>query len=141
MSAIRYELDALRKKFKLEMSKESFFDTIYESVEGVLRIILAILHTNGENWVEHVLDAKGNQMLTEEEKAEFREAGKPLITPILLFFNPSLRGGYTPEEEEELAALEKKQRIVQSSHQRRKRMTNHLSHMVPTIYLNCFCIT
>jgi len=107
MSAIRYELDALRKKFKLEMSKESFFDTIYESVEGVLRMILAILHTHGENWVEHVLDAKGNPMLTEEEKAEFREAGKPLITPILLFFNPSLRGGYTPEEEEELAALEK----------------------------------
>ena len=107
MSAIRYELDALRKKFKLEMSKESFFDTIYESVEGVLRMILAILHTHGENWVEHVLDAKGNQMLTEEEKAEFREAGKPLITPIMLFFNPSLRGGYTPEEEEELATLEK----------------------------------
>ena len=89
------------------MSKESFLTTIYDSVDGVLRMILAILHTNGENWVEHVIDAKGNPLLTEEEKADFREAAKPLIAPILLFFNPSLRGGYTPEEEEELAALEK----------------------------------
>jgi len=110
--ATEYDLEILRRQLGNELSSQFFVTRLHESVDGVLRIMDAIRKTKGEQWVDHVVDANGKELLTPEEKAQFMVAAKPLVPYIIGFFEKKTSGGagtevpsYEPIDVAELADM------------------------------------
>jgi len=91
--ATEYDLEILRRQLGNELSSQFFVTRLHESIEGVLRIIDAIRKTKGEQWVNHVVNADGKELLKPEEKAQFLVAAEPLVPYIVDFFEKKTRGG------------------------------------------------
>jgi len=92
----------IETQIKDELKKENVFEKLYNSTDYILNIINTIVETDGINWASKVMDDKGNNVLTEEEQAQFTSAFQPYINSILSFFgksNESTMGGALTDEQ------------------------------------------
>jgi hypothetical protein len=94
--AKRYNFDQLKDKIDEEFFSENISEKIYQSTNGITRIMNAIVKTKGDNWAAQVLDDQGQPMLNPQEQQKFTEAFQPYISTILNFFgeeHPEIIGG------------------------------------------------
>ena len=52
----RYNYDRLRSEVDHVMKGSHFLPQLYESINNISRIIVAICNTNDDTWIEHVTD-------------------------------------------------------------------------------------
>lgn len=99
---VKYTFEELQNMVNESLLNEEMPNKLYNSVDGISKIIETIIKTNGENWAAHVVNNEGNPLLTKEEQLEFTEAFKPYLQTIIHFFNPDsiyyLEGGNLEEE-------------------------------------------
>jgi len=86
LKGTQYQYNRLREQINNEIKNETFSKNIYESANGISRVIDAIVKTKGENWAAHVLDNKGNPVFTPKEQEQFTVAFQDYIDTILHFF-------------------------------------------------------
>lgn len=79
----------LRKQIDRALTDKDFTTRIFQSVNGVVAVVNAIVQTKGENWATHVVDEKGQPLLTPVEQQRFTEAFSGYIDSILGFFGQS----------------------------------------------------
>jgi hypothetical protein len=79
----------IRKRIDHALTDKDFTNRIVQSVNGVVAVVNAIVETKGENWAVHVVDEKGQPLLTPEEQQRFTEAFSGHIDGILAFFGQS----------------------------------------------------
>ena len=72
---------------------------LYESTNGIAKLMSAIQQTKGEKWTAQVLDKDGQPMLTPEEQQQFTEVFQPYIETIVSFLGDRKTGGQAPSEE------------------------------------------
>jgi len=87
-------IDQIQKEANKLLSGESS-EQLYQSVEGITRLLHAIIKTDGNEWAAHVLNEEGNPLLTPEEQRRFTNLLEPFIPAILSFFKGEQRGGET----------------------------------------------
>jgi len=87
-------IDQIQKEANKLLSGESS-EQLYQSVEGITRLLQAIIKTDGHNWAAQVLNEEGNPLLTPEEQRRFTNLLEPFIPAILSFFKAEQRGGET----------------------------------------------
>jgi hypothetical protein len=94
----RYNFDELREQMNKALLDKNMPKNLYNSTNGISRMLNAIIKTKGEGWTGQVVDENGNQLLSEQEQAQFTEAFKPYLDTILGFFGEDeIRGGaYEP---------------------------------------------
>lgn len=80
----------IETQIKDELKMENVFEKLYNSTDYILNIINTIVETDGINWASKVMDDKGNNVLTEEEQAQFTSSFQPYINSILRFFGKSV---------------------------------------------------
>ena len=78
-----YYYNKLRKDVNSTMRNANFIPDLYQSINGISSIFVAIC--KHENWVDH-LD------VTEKDKRKFHDLFEPYIDSIRSFFNASVRG-------------------------------------------------
>ena len=83
MSGIRYTFEDIKKQFEEVFADENTPNLIYKSMDGICRVIQAIL-TGGTEWTKHVVDENGNPIVIQEQ---FVEVLRDYIDPIHDFFN------------------------------------------------------
>jgi flagellum-specific peptidoglycan hydrolase FlgJ len=84
--AQKYNYQQIRKGVDNAIADKEFTTKLYRSVDGVLKVIDAIVQTKGEGWALQVLDEKGNPMFSKQEQQQFTDAFEPYIANILDFF-------------------------------------------------------
>lgn len=77
---------SVRHQIEETLSNNDFSKNLYESTNGITRILDAILTTKGEDWAAHVVDDQGQPILTEAEQQQFTHAFQDHIYAILAFF-------------------------------------------------------
>ena len=83
MSGIRYTFEGIKEQFEEVFADENTQNLIYKSMDGICRVIQAIL-TGGTEWTKHVVDENGKPMVIQEQ---FIEVLHDYIDPIHDFFN------------------------------------------------------
>jgi hypothetical protein len=95
-----YTFNELRERINDELLNEHMPERLYKSTDGIMRVINAIVKTNGNGWAAQVLNNKGNPLLTNEEQERFTEVFQPYLESIIDFFggDEEIRGGaYKPD--------------------------------------------
>jgi len=64
-----------------------------ESVDSLIRMVQAIVKTEGNGWATHAIDQEGNPLLTAEEQIQFTKLLEPYVPSILSFFTGKMEGG------------------------------------------------
>lgn len=82
----RYTFEELREKINNELVNEHLLEKIYKSTNGILKVINAIVKTNGHNWTAHVLDNEHKPLLTPDEQIKFKNIFQPYVESIIDFF-------------------------------------------------------
>lgn len=77
---------SVRHQIEETLANKDFSKNLYESSNGISRILDAILATKGEDWAAHVVDDQGQPMLTEAEQQQFTHAFQDHVYGILAFF-------------------------------------------------------
>uniref|UniRef100_A0A6C0KR06 Uncharacterized protein n=1 Tax=viral metagenome TaxID=1070528 RepID=A0A6C0KR06_9ZZZZ len=85
-------IDQIQKEANKLLSGETS-EQLYQSVEGITRLLQAIIKTDGNHWAAHVVDTEGNPVLTPEEQRRFTNLLEPFVPAILSFFKAEQRGG------------------------------------------------
>jgi hypothetical protein len=99
----RYTFEQLREQINNELLSEHMPERLYKSTDGIMRVINAIVKTNGENWAVQVLNNEGNPLLSKQEQTQFTDAFEPYIGSIIDFFGDEstddiIQGGaYSPD--------------------------------------------
>ena len=97
--AQRYNFDELREQMNKALLDKNMSQNLYKSTNGISRVLDSIVKTKGDGWSGQVFDENGNQLLSEQEQAQFTEAFKPYLDTILGFFgddNEIQGGAYEP---------------------------------------------
>jgi hypothetical protein len=94
----RYNFEQLREQINSSLLSENMTTKLYESTNGIMKIIEAIVKTRGENWAVQVLNNDGNPVLTPQEQQQFTEAFQPYVESIIDFFGQptDMDGGFYP---------------------------------------------
>jgi len=87
----------IQKHIDTMVTKGELPNHLYESTDGIARMISAIQQTKGEKWTAQVLDKDGQPMLTPEEQQQFAEAFQPYIETIVSFLGDRKTGGQAPK--------------------------------------------
>ena len=82
----RYNFEELREQINKALLDKNISNNLYNSTNGISRVLDAIVKTKGEGWSGQVVDENGNKLLSEQEQAQFTEAFKPYLDTILNFF-------------------------------------------------------
>ena len=77
---------SVRHQIEETLNNTDFSNNLYQSTNGISRILDAIIHTKGEDWAAHVVDDQGKQMLTEAEQQQFTYAFQDHVYALLDFF-------------------------------------------------------
>jgi len=88
----KYRYKQLRDEINTALTNKQFNHNIYQSTNGILRVLNAIVKTDGQNWASHVLDENGNPLLTPVEQQQFTDAFQNHIDDILQFFGKQSGG-------------------------------------------------
>jgi hypothetical protein len=91
----RYNFEQLKSEINGALLNKDMSTKLYDSTNGIMRIIEAIVKTKGDNWAVQVLDKDGNPVLTPQEQQKFTEAFQPYVETIIDFFGQpdEMRGG------------------------------------------------
>ena len=91
----RYNFEQLKSEINGALLNKDMSTKLYNSTNGIMRIIEAIVKTKGENWAVQVLDKDGTPVLTPQEQQKFTEAFQPYVETIIDFFGQpdEMRGG------------------------------------------------
>jgi hypothetical protein len=95
----RYNFDELREQINNAILNKNMSSNLYESTNGITRIIDSIIKTKGKGWAAQVVNDDGNQILSEQEQIQFTEAFQPYIDIILNYFgiqDDMMGGAYEP---------------------------------------------
>ena len=84
---------SVRRQIEETLANKDFSKNLYQSTEGITRILDAILTTKGEDWAAHVVDEQGQPLLTESEQREFTIAFQDHIYAVLNFLGATGRYG------------------------------------------------
>ena len=76
---------SVRQQIEETLANKDLSRNIYESTNGISRILDAIIATKGEDWVAHVVDEHGKPMLTDAEQQQFTYAFQDHIYALLTF--------------------------------------------------------
>jgi hypothetical protein len=82
----RYNYDELREEINTALLNKNMPEKLYQSADGIMRIMNAIVKTKGEGWTAQVLNSEGKPLLTQPEQQRFSEAFKPHINTIIEYF-------------------------------------------------------
>lgn len=78
------KLNYLQHLLKQATESNNFGETLYNSVDKLLRIAIVIKNTHGEpGWASKVLDANGNQVFDPSEQQQIESTLQPLVPHIL----------------------------------------------------------
>ena len=88
----------VRRQIEETLTNKDFSKNLYQSTDGMTRILDAILSTKGEDWAAHVVDEQGQPLLTEAEQQQFTIAFQDHVYALLNFFGAHLsqEGGADP---------------------------------------------
>jgi hypothetical protein len=89
----KYEFDHIRTLIENELHNENMPVTLYASMDGIARVINSIVETNGEGWIQKIVDDNGNSILNDNEKEQFKTVFQPHIESIVGFFSKKMSGG------------------------------------------------
>ena len=91
----RYNMNQVIRQIEQALLDKNFGQLLYQSTNGISRMIVSILKTNGENWAEHAVDSNGKSLFNnEDEQNEFKRKLNPHIYSIIDTFYPvKQRGG------------------------------------------------
>lgn len=102
----RYNFEELREQMNKALLDKNMPNNLYNSTNGISRILDAIIKTKGEGWTGQVVDENGNQLLSEQEQFQFTEAFKPYLDTIIGFFEEDkIQGGAYKPSISELSGL------------------------------------
>jgi hypothetical protein len=95
---------------------------LYESTNGIMKILDTIVKTKGQNWAVQVLNNDGKPVLTPQEQQKFTEAFQPYVESIVDFFGQSteMDGGVyipNPSEMSGMSSNFLKTKIAEVTHQ------------------------
>jgi hypothetical protein len=98
----KYNYQQIRKGVDNAIVDKEFRNKLYQSADGVLKVIDTIVRTKGEGWAVQVLNEQGKPMFTKEEQEQFTDAFENYIDPILAYFGEKReqKGGAEMIEEE-----------------------------------------
>jgi hypothetical protein len=85
--AQRYTFEELREEFNNELLNKNMPERLYRSTDGIMRIINAIVKTNGQGWAAQVLNNDGKPLLTKDEQIQFTDAFQPYLETIIDYFS------------------------------------------------------
>lgn len=83
----RYTFEKLQSLTNDAISDKNMPRNLYKSVNSISKVLDAIIQTHGENWTAHVVNEKGEPILSKEEQVKFQKLFKPYISSILSFFS------------------------------------------------------
>ena len=98
--SLKYDFDHIRNNIENELKNENMHLKLYTSIDCIARIIHSIIETNGEGWIQKVVDNDGNSLLNDSEKEQFKTVFQPHIESIVDFFSKKVSGGAGKEQEE-----------------------------------------
>lgn len=106
----RYNYEELREQINTALLNKNMPEKLYQSTDGIMRIMNAIIKTKGEGWASQVLNSEGNPLLTPQEQDRFSEVFKPYIYSILEYLgddtnDKSLEGGAFKPDISKLSGL------------------------------------
>lgn len=78
---------SVRHQIEETLANDDFSKNLYQSTNGISRILDAIIRTKGEDWAAHVVDEQGKPMFTEAEQQQFTYVFQDHIYAILAFFD------------------------------------------------------
>jgi hypothetical protein len=82
----KYNYQQIRKGVDDAIVNKEFRNKLYQSTNGILKVIEAIVRTKGDGWAVQVLNEEGKPMLTKEEQEQFTDAFENYIDAILAYF-------------------------------------------------------
>lgn len=85
--AQRYSFEELREEINNELLNKNMPERLYRSTDGIMRIINAIIKTNGQGWTAQVLNNNGKPLLTKDEQIQFTDAFQPYLEIIIDYFS------------------------------------------------------
>ena len=86
----RYNFDELREQINNELLNEKMPERLYQSTNGIMKVIDAIVKTKGKGWAAQVLNNEGKPLLSVQEQTKFTDAFEPYIESIVEFFGEGL---------------------------------------------------
>ena len=90
----RYNMNQVIRQIEQSLFDKNFGQSLYQSTNGLSRMIIAILETNGENWTKHAVDSNGKPLFNnEDEQNEFTQKINPHLHTILGSFYPVKQSG------------------------------------------------
>lgn len=82
----RYNFEELREQINNELLDEKMPERLYQSTNGIMKVLDAIVKTKGKGWAAQVLNNEGHPLLSLQEQTKFTDAFQPYIESIVLFF-------------------------------------------------------
>jgi hypothetical protein len=116
-----YSFNELRERINDELLNEHMPEKLYKSTDEIMRVINAIVKTNGKGWAAQVLNNEGNPLLTKEEQLKFTETFQPYLESIIDFFggDDEMRGGMYKPDISKMSGMSKdflKTKAAQATH-------------------------